>query len=205
MIYMSRRWLYGRRNPSLLSADRSPPGAGRTLNGVLGRRRLRKLEDRRALALITIFSEGALLLVAAQTGFVDGPRVMAIWPWTIGFPTGLPRSRTGYDPETGSCSWAGRRPPFNLLAGPNLDPRRYVLDHVFLTFSLSEFGMSRFFVRHRKTDPLWKKHLPVHLTGLTLCLTILIITTLEKFAHGGWLTLLITSGVIALFSDKETL
>jgi len=26
------------------------------------------------LAVITIFSEGALLLVAAQTGFVDGPR-----------------------------------------------------------------------------------------------------------------------------------
>jgi hypothetical protein len=70
--------------------------------------------------------------------------------------------------------------------------------NVFLTFSLSEFGMSRFFIRHRKTDPLWKKHLPVHLTGLTLCLTILVITTLEKFAHGGWLTLLITSGVIGL-------
>jgi K+ transporter len=68
--------------------------------------------------------------------------------------------------------------------------------NVFLTFSLSEFGMSRFFIKHRKTDRLWKKHLPVHLTGLTLCLTILIITTMEKFSHGGWLTLLITLGVI---------
>jgi len=70
--------------------------------------------------------------------------------------------------------------------------------NVFLTFSLSELGMSRFFIKNRKTEPHWKKHLPVHLTGLTLCLTILIITSLEKFAVGGWLTLLITSAVIVL-------
>jgi len=70
--------------------------------------------------------------------------------------------------------------------------------NVFLTFSLSELGMSRFFIQHRRTDPNWKKHLPVHLIGLTVCLTILIVTTLEKFAHGGWLTLVITSIVIFL-------
>jgi K+ transporter len=58
--------------------------------------------------------------------------------------------------------------------------------------------MSRFFIRNRKKEPHWKKHLPVHLTGLTVCLTILVITTLEKFTHGGWLTLVITSIVILL-------
>jgi K+ transporter len=70
--------------------------------------------------------------------------------------------------------------------------------NVFLTFSLSELGMSKYFITHRKTDRHWKKHLPVHLTGLTVCLTVLIITTIEKFPVGGWLTLLITSIVIAL-------
>src|SRR5665647_2745771 len=70
--------------------------------------------------------------------------------------------------------------------------------NVFLTFSLSELGMSRFFIKNRRKEPHWKKHLPVHLTGLTLCLTILIVTTLEKFTHGGWLTLVITSIVIML-------
>ncbi|MGZ5439101.1 MAG: amino acid transporter, partial [Candidatus Aminicenantales bacterium] len=59
-------------------------------------------------------------------------------------------------------------------------------------------GMSRFFIKNRRKEPHWKKHLPVHLTGLTLCLTILIVTTLEKFTHGGWLTLVITSIVIML-------
>jgi K+ transporter len=70
--------------------------------------------------------------------------------------------------------------------------------NVFLTFSLSEFGMSRFFIRNRKKEKKWKQHLSVHLTGLTLCLTILAITVFEKFAEGGWLTLVITTLVIVL-------
>jgi K+ transporter len=70
--------------------------------------------------------------------------------------------------------------------------------NVFLTFSLSQLGMSRFFIKNRKTDPLWIKHLPVHLVGLAVCLSILIVTVLEKFTHGGWLTLVITSIVILL-------
>jgi K+ transporter len=70
--------------------------------------------------------------------------------------------------------------------------------NVFVTFSLSQLGMSRFFIRNRRTDPHWKKHLPIHLVGLTVCLSILVVTVLEKFGHGGWLTLLITSVVVAL-------
>jgi hypothetical protein len=71
--------------------------------------------------------------------------------------------------------------------------------NVFLTFSLSEFGMPKFWIQHRKEHPReWKRHLPVHLTGLTLCLTILTVTVIEKFAEGGWITLLITGCVLGL-------
>jgi len=59
-------------------------------------------------------------------------------------------------------------------------------------------GYVRFFIKHRKVERQWKKHLPVHLAGLTLCLTILTITLFEKFEGGGWITLLITSGVIGI-------
>ena len=70
--------------------------------------------------------------------------------------------------------------------------------NVFATFSLSELGMSRFFIKNRTREQEWKKHLPVHLTGLTLCLTILTITMFEKFEAGGWITLLITLTVIGM-------
>jgi K+ transporter len=70
--------------------------------------------------------------------------------------------------------------------------------NVFITFSLSQLGMSKFFIQRRKEDPQWMRHLSVHLVGLLLCVTILVITTVEKFAEGGWMTLLITSLVIGL-------
>lgn len=70
--------------------------------------------------------------------------------------------------------------------------------NVFLTFSLSQFGMARFFVKNRDIDKNWKRHIVIHIIGLILCLTILTVTVYEKFGEGGWVTLLITSMVIVL-------
>jgi len=175
------------------------PAAGRTLNAVLADGVFGGWKIGGALALITIFSEGALLLVAAQTGFVDGPRVMANMAVDYWFPHRFASLSDRFTIQNGVLLMGGAAAVLLVYSQGRISTLVVMYSiNVFLTFSLSEFGMARFFVRHRKTDPLWKKHLPVHLTGLTLCLTILIITTLEKFAHGGWLTLLITSGVIGL-------
>jgi len=70
--------------------------------------------------------------------------------------------------------------------------------NVFLTFSLSQLGMSGFFLRRRTEDRHWKKHLSVHVVGLVLCVTILCITIYEKFTEGAWVTLFITSGAITV-------
>jgi amino acid transporter len=175
------------------------PTAGRTLNAVLAEGVFGAWRVGGVLALITIFSEGALLLVGAQTGFVDGPRVMANMAVDYWFPHRFASLSDRFTIQNGVLLMGGSA-IFLLFYSKGRITTLVVMYsiNVFLTFSLSEFGMSRFFIKHRKTDPLWKKHLPVHLTGLTLCLTILIITTMEKFTRGGWLTLLITSGVIGL-------
>ncbi len=56
---------------------RVQPVHGRTLNAVLADALFGQWSFGKMLALITILSEGALLFVAAQTGFIDGPRVMS--------------------------------------------------------------------------------------------------------------------------------
>ena len=53
------------------------PMPGQTLNAVLAGSVFAGWPMGGMIALITIFAEGALLFVAAQTGFIDGPRVMA--------------------------------------------------------------------------------------------------------------------------------
>ena len=58
--------------------------------------------------------------------------------------------------------------------------------------------MSRFWVKHRKEHRDWLRHVPVHIVALGLCLTILVVTCFEKFAEGGWLTLVITGALVTL-------
>ncbi len=175
------------------------PTAGKTLNAVLAGQVFGSWSFGNILALITIFAEGALLLVAAQTGFVDGPRVMANMAVDYWFPHRFASLSDRLTMQNGVVLMGGSAILLLIYSRGRISTLVVMYSiNVFLTFSLSELGMSRFFIKNRRKEPHWKKHLPVHLTGLTVCLTILIVTILEKFARGGWLTLAITAIVIVL-------
>jgi amino acid transporter len=175
------------------------PVAGKTLNAVLAGEVFGGWSFGAVLSLITIFSEGALLLVAAQTGFVDGPRVMANMAVDYWFPHRFASLSSRLTMQNGVLLMGGSAILLLLYSRGRISTLIVMYSiNVFLTFSLSQLGMSRFFIKNRRKDPTWKKHLPVHLVGLALCVAILIVTILEKFTHGGWLTLVITSVVIML-------
>jgi hypothetical protein len=70
--------------------------------------------------------------------------------------------------------------------------------NVFATFSLSNLGMSRFWIANRTQHKNWWRHLPVHVIGFALCAAILVMTMIEKFAAGGWGTFVITSAAVAI-------
>ncbi|HEX8960091.1 MAG TPA: amino acid permease, partial [Geobacteraceae bacterium] len=152
-----------------------------------------------AIAFITIFSEGALLLVAAQTGFVDGPRVMSNMAIDSWFPHRFAALSERLTMRNGILLMGVAAIALLFYTHGSVDALVVMYSiNVFITFSLSQLGMSRFFIQRRKEDPQWMRHLSVHLVGLALCVTILVITTFEKFTEGGWMTLLITSVVIVL-------
>ena len=175
------------------------PVEGKTLNSVIADSLFANWGMGKIIAFITILSEGALLLVAAQTGFVDGPRVMSNMAVDSWFPHRFAALSERLTMQNGIVLMG--LSSIALLIYTNESVSALVVMYsinVFMTFSLSELGMSRFFIRHRKEHREWKQHLSVHLTGLTLCSTILVITTFEKFTEGGWITLLITSMVIGI-------
>ncbi|MBE3124933.1 MAG: APC family permease [Acidobacteria bacterium] len=175
------------------------PVAGKTLNAVLAGKVFAGWGIGSILALITILSEGALLLVGAQTGFVDGPRVMGNMAVDYWFPHRFASLSSRLTMQNGVLLMGGSAILLLIYSRGRISTLVVMYSiNVFLTFSLSELGMSRFFIKNRRKEPHWKKHLPVHLTGLALCLTILIVTTLEKFTRGGWLTLVITMVVVIL-------
>ena len=175
------------------------PVEGKTLNAVLADGLFADWPFGGVIAFVTIFSEGALLLVAAQTGFVDGPRVMANMAVDSWFPHRFAALSERLTMRNGIVLMGGAAIALLIYTQGSVAALVVMYSiNVFVTFSLSQLGMSRFFIQRRKEDPKWKQHLSVHLIGLALCATILVITTVEKFAEGGWMTLLITSVVIYL-------
>ncbi len=175
------------------------PVAGKTLNSVLADALFSGWPMGHWIAFITIFSEGALLLVAAQAGFVDGPRVMANMAIDSWFPHRFAALSVRLTMRNGILLMGIAAIALLFYTGGSVSSLVVMYSiNVFITFSLSQLGMSKFFIARRKEDPQWLRHLSVHLLGLILCVTILIITTFEKFAEGGWMTLLITSLVIWL-------
>ncbi len=179
------------------------PEEGKTMNAVLLERVFSgwKIGDWSAgwwLINLTLAAEGALLFVAAQTGFIDGPRVlsnMAVDSWVPHrFAQLSDRLVTKYGILIMGISSA-------LLMTYTEGSVRFLVVlyaiNVFLTFSLSQLAMFRYWLgegRHKSTR--WVRYLFVHGIALLLCVSILILTTFEKFKEGGWLTLVITTSLI---------
>lgn len=180
------------------------PEAGKTMNAVLLERvagdwHLGGFHIGRWFVIGALFSEGALLFVAAQAGFLDGPRVMANMATDSWLPHRFASLSDRLSMRNGVMIMASAA--LAALFYTRGDVGRLVVMYsinVFLTFSLSNLAMGRFWVRHRSEHPLWLRHLLGHIVALALCATILVVTTIEKFSEGGWVTLLVTSLLIVL-------
>jgi amino acid transporter len=180
------------------------PVEGQTLNAVLaqafaGHWTLGGFKVGYWFVFITLFSESILLLVAAQTGFIDGPRVMA----NMAVDNWLPRRFASLSDRLtmqngilliGAAAMgtlAFTRGKIGVLVV------MYSIN-VFITFSLSEIAMIKFWFTGRSDHKDWKKNISIHITGFCMCFTILVIMIFEKFAEGAWATVLLTSLCIAL-------
>jgi hypothetical protein len=132
-------------------------------------------------------------------GFIDGPRVlsnMAVDSW-------VPHrfSHLSDHLVTRYGIWFMGLASLTFLAYTAGDVRLLVVMYainVFVTFSLSQLGMCRHWWEVRKNEKGWLRKLFVNGLGLSFTATILIVTVFLKFAEGGWVTLLVTSGFIVL-------
>ena len=175
------------------------PGHGKTLNSILANALYGDWSFGYALALVTILSEGAILFVAAQAGFIDGPRIMANMAIDSWLPHRFASLSERLTMHNGILLMGGASILLLLYTQGSISSlvTMYAIN-VFLDFSLSQFGMSRFYIKNRRREKEWKKHLPIHLVGFALCFTILCVTVRLKFLEGGWMTLLITGSFISL-------
>jgi amino acid transporter len=180
------------------------PEEGKTMNAVLlervaGQWNIGGLHFGQGFVIASLLSEGALLFVAAQAGFLDGPRVMANMATDSWLPHRFAALSDRLSMRNGVMLMSIAA--VAALLYTRGDVSRLVVMYsinVFLTFSLSNLAMSRFWLKHRREHPGWMKSLFGHLLALVLCATILVITIIEKFAEGGWVTLLVTALLVVL-------
>src|SRR6266540_1336280 len=181
---------------------KAQPVDGKTMNAVLLERvaggwSLGGIHVGKAFVIVALVSEGALLFVAAQAGFLDGPRVMA----NMAIDSWLPHRFSALSERLtmrNGILLMGSTAVAALVYTRGQVSKLVVMYaiNVFVTFSLSNISMTVFWFRRRGREPHWARHLPAHVAAALLCLLILVVTVIQKFVEGGWLTLLITAGLI---------
>jgi amino acid transporter len=178
---------------------RVAPVPGKTMNAVLVERLAAGLPLGPTFVVCTLFSEAMLLVVAAQAGFIDGPRVLANMAVDSWVPHRFAALSERLTTQNGILLMGGAALAALIYTAGNVGHLVVMYSiNVFLTFSLSMFSMWRFWYQHRGDRREWKSRMALFSAGFVLCATILVITVYEKFAEGGWITVVITALLIGL-------
>jgi amino acid transporter len=149
--------------------------------------------------LITMISEGALLFVAAQAGFIDGPRVLANMAQDSWAPHWLASLSERLASQNGILIMGSAALAALLYSQGDITTLVTMYSiNVFLTFSLSMIGMCRHWWQLRGINPIWLRRFALFATGGAMCVFILCVTVYEKFKDGGWVTLAVTSLCVGL-------
>ncbi len=176
--------------------------AGKTLNATLwsvvtANWKIGGLDIGTGVTWFTLISEGALLFVAAQTGFVAGPRTLAAMAVDKWVPTRFNHLSERLVTQNGVLA-LGIAAAL-MLAYTRGSVRLLLVMYsinVFLTFTLTQLGMIRHWIQVRSTAPHWRRRLAIATTGTIVTAGILVITTVLKFEEGGWVTLLATGAFV---------
>ena len=123
------------------------------MNAVLTERLAARLPLRRDLRRsVTLFSEAMLLVVAAQAGFIDGPRVLANMAVDSWVPHRFAALSERLTTQNGILLMGAAALAALLYTSGNVGHLVVMYSiNVFLTFSLSMLAMLRFWYQHRRT------------------------------------------------------
>ncbi len=150
------------------------------------------------LLTVVLVLEAGLLFVAANTGFLGGPSVlynMAADSWV---PHKFRYLSTRLVTKNGIIMMG--LAALLILYGTKGETTLLVVLYsisVFLTFALSLFGLCRYWYIHREQQH-WFRRLLLSLVGSAICAVILVMLIVNNFTAGGWATLFIIGGIVAI-------
>ena len=179
------------------------PMPGKTLNAILFENITKSWGPLgNYFVIATLVSEAGLLFVASQTGFLDGPRILANMALDRWVPTRFATLSDRLVTQNGILIMgiSALIVVFLTRGSVKLLIVLYSIA-VFITFILSQAGMVRHWWESKSKVKDWKKKLIINGIGLVMTVLILMSVIVVKFNEGGWVTLLIIAafaGVVIL-------
>ncbi len=177
------------------------PEQGKTLNAVLFTRMTANWSPSFAQIFVSLamISAAALLLIAAQAGFLDGPRVLANMALDRWFPSRFATLSDRFVTQNGILLMGAAAIIVLLVTRGSVTLLMVLYSiNVFITFSLSQLGMVCHWWKERASAAHWKKKITVNAIGFLLTSFVLIMLSATKFSEGGWVTLIVTALFVAL-------
>lgn len=199
MLYMSASLSFmvlGLMIAYLLAGVEASPGM--TLNAVLFHQLTADWGEAGKLFTWTLLiSEAFLLFIAAQTGFLDGPRVLANMALDRWLPAKFALLNERLVAQNGIIIMGGGATIMMLLSRGSVEFLIVLYSiNVFITFMLSQLGMILHWWRKRHSVTDWFRRFCINGIGLLLTSIILISIFIIKFTEGGWITLFITAALV---------
>ena len=178
--------------------------AGQTLNAVVFKSIIDHLDFGgpaiNGAALIGVLVlEAGLLFVAANTGFLGGPAVLSNMAADSWVPRQFRQLSNRLVTQNGIVLMGAAALAVLVWSGGSVTLLVVLYSiNVFLTFSISLFGLCVYWVKNRRVAKKWLWRFLLSAAGLVVTSGILTILVFEKFGTGGWVTILITGGVVAV-------
>jgi len=147
---------------------------------------------------ISLLCAMGLLFVAGNTGFIAGPSVLAALAVDRWMPHMFSSLSSRLVTRNGVVLMGASAIGALLLTGGvvHLLVILYSIN-VFLCFTLSLAGITRYRWRERRNWRVWPK-LITAFSAMMVCAIILTVTLFEKFGYGGWKTVVVTGLIITL-------
>ncbi len=177
---------------------------GRTLNAVLFEHilpvwKVAGFDISQAILWVMLASAALLLFVAAQTGFIGGPRVLANMAEDSWLPHRFSHLSERLVTQNGIILMGIAAILFILYSGGSLSMLVAIYAiNVFIGFALALLGMTKLWWSKRRSNEHWRRRFIISLIGFLVSALLLVIMVVIKFTRGGWLILIITALLVAL-------
>ncbi len=178
------------------------PEAGKTLNAIVFQKitsewTLFGFDWTKYFLPLVLASAAGLLFVAANTGFLGGPSVLANMAVDQWVPNQFSSLSSRLVTKHGVLLMGIAALVLLLYTDGKVELLVLLYTfNVFLTFSISLFGLCLYWWRHRNDTKGWLARLLLSGAAFTITSTILIALFLTRFFEGGWVAVIITGAVV---------